>query len=194
VGLSFPPPLPHPSLRRRQLGAIHSVQERLDQAERHGAIPINLNAKGAESALEILQARTEGRGADAVLEVVGWAKGLPALFSAWLGKVTDDGGPNSHSLKPAYDLAISLVRPFGFISSVGVHNSPSLLSGPDTYDKNLRGSWGRCPVRSTFPEALEVLRRNKELFLADSASGREGFVSHWMRLSEAPEVRTLRNP
>ena len=47
------------------------MQERLDQARRHGAIPIDLNAIGAESALEIIKSRTDGRGADAILEVVG---------------------------------------------------------------------------------------------------------------------------
>lgn len=137
-----------------------SVQERLDQAQRHGAIPIHLSSTGVDSALNILRSRTDGRGADAVLEVVG--------------------------LKPAYDLALSLVRPFGFISSVGVHSSPSLLSGPDSYDKNLRGSWGRCPVRSIFPEALEVLRRNQALFVGGEEG--EGFVSHRMSLEEAPEA------
>jgi len=48
-----------------------SVQERLDQAARHGAIPINLNNIGAQSPLEIIKGRTEGRGADAILEIVG---------------------------------------------------------------------------------------------------------------------------
>ncbi|KAL7413754.1 chaperonin 10-like protein [Mrakia frigida] len=148
------------------LFAIDGVQERLDQAARHGAIPINLNNVGAQSALEIIKGRTEGRGADAILEIVG--------------------------NKSAYDLALSLIRPFGFISSVGVHSAPSLISGPQAYDLNLRCSFGRCPVRSTFPEALEVLRRNKELFLAqEGAEPGSGFVSHWMDLKDAAEAYRL---
>ena len=51
--------------------SFSSIQERLDQAARHGAIPINLNDVGARGPLEIIKGRTEGRGADAILEIVG---------------------------------------------------------------------------------------------------------------------------
>lgn len=95
----------------------------------------------------------------------------------------------AHRLKPAYKTALSLIRPFGVISSVGVHNDPSLLSGPDTYDLNLRCAFGRCPVRAEFPEALEVLRAKRALFEGVDGAG-SGFVSHWMDLEDAPEVRT----
>lgn len=89
-------------------------------------------------------------------------------------------------LKPAYATALSLIRPFGVISSVGVHNDPCLLSGPDTYDLNLRASFGRCPVRGEFAEALEILRAKKDLFMGDGKGS--GFVSDWMHLEDAPEV------
>jgi hypothetical protein len=50
-----------------------SVPERLLQASHLGAISIPLAASGPESALEIIKKRTDGRGCDAVLEIVGCA-------------------------------------------------------------------------------------------------------------------------
>lgn len=35
-------------------------------------------------------------------------------------------------------------------------------TGNEGYGKNLKLQMGRCPVRSIFPEALEVLRRKQE--------------------------------
>src|SRR6185295_7939339 len=70
---------------------------------------------------EILN-NSHGRGADAVMEVVG----SPA------------------SLK----LAIDLLRPGGTISSVGVHTAPHFAFSPgEAYDKNLTYKSGRCPAR-----------------------------------------------
>jgi len=101
------------------------------------------------------------------------------------------------SSSPTYLSLLNLIRNllFLFLASsfhTGVHSSPSLISGPQAYDLNIRCSFGRCPVRSTFPEALEVLRRNKDLFLAqEDAEPGSGFVSHWMDLKDAPEAYRL---
>ena len=70
--------------------AIDSVPERLEQAEKLGAIPINLND---DPAAKIKEA-TGGRGADVVMELVGHAD--------------------------AFHLAFDMIRPFGQISSIGV--------------------------------------------------------------------------
>ncbi|KIO19925.1 hypothetical protein M407DRAFT_16056 [Tulasnella calospora MUT 4182] len=68
---------------------------------------------------------------------------------------------NNSALRLAYDL----IRPFGVISSIGVHTAPNLpFTGGDLYDKNVSLSFGRCPVRSIFDEALEVLKRWPEVF------------------------------
>ena len=65
---------------------------------------------------------TNGRGADAVMEVVG----------------------SSATLK----LAIDLIRPGGTISSVGVHTAKNFSFSPgEAYDKNLIYKSGRCPAR-----------------------------------------------
>lgn len=65
---------------------------------------------------------TNGRGADAVIEGVGHADALRTGFD--------------------------LLRPWGTISSFGVHNGEIPWSGTEAYGKNLRVQMGRCPVRS----------------------------------------------
>lgn len=67
---------------------------------------------------------TNGRGADAVIEGVGHAD----------------------ALKTGFDL----LRPWGVISSFGVHNEEIPWTGNQAYGKNLRIQMGRCPVRSKF--------------------------------------------
>ncbi|KAL7423837.1 hypothetical protein Q5752_001421 [Cryptotrichosporon argae] len=125
---------------------------RLALAAKHGATALPF----AEAKAAVLAA-TEGRGADAVLEVVGHASALQS--------------------------AIDLARPYGVVSSVGVHNLPISLAGGELYDKNLRFQFGRCSVRRFFPLALEVLRANLDLF-AD-------FIEHRVDLGEAEEYYRL---
>jgi threonine dehydrogenase-like Zn-dependent dehydrogenase len=80
-----------------------------------------LNASLTDVKEEIFS-NTNGRGADAVLEVVG----------------------SDRSLK----LAIDLIRPGGIISSVGVHTAENFSFSPsEAYDKNLTYKSGRCAAR-----------------------------------------------
>lgn len=88
--------------------AIDSVPERLEQARQYGAIPLNLN----EDPVAAIQAATGGRGADAVLEIVGSAA--------------------------AFTLGIDLARKGGVVVSCGVHTSTFPLNGANLYNKNLR--------------------------------------------------------
>jgi threonine dehydrogenase-like Zn-dependent dehydrogenase len=79
----------------KHLLAVDGVESRLDLAKGLGAEPWNFmtNKEGLEKRVKEL---TEGRGADVVIEVVG--------------------------LSPALDMGFNLLRPWGVISSVGVHN------------------------------------------------------------------------
>jgi len=64
---------------------------------------------------------TNGRGADAIMEVVGSPEALR--------------------------LAMDLLRPGGTISSVGVHTARNFSFSPgEAYDKNLVYKIGRCPA------------------------------------------------
>ncbi|KAH9900539.1 GroES-like protein [Xylariomycetidae sp. FL2044] len=121
----------------KHLFAIDGVDSRLELARGLGAEPLNFVSDRA-GMVERIREVTDGRGADVVIEVVGF----------------------KDALRTAYDV----LRPFGFISSIGVHNSELPFSATDGYDKNIRLQMGRCPVRSVFPEALKVLVKNQHRF------------------------------
>ncbi|TVY63983.1 putative zinc-binding alcohol dehydrogenase [Fusarium oxysporum f. sp. cubense] len=116
--------------RPRHLFAVDSIEDRLKQAQSLGAEPMNFltDEQGMDRRVREV---TDGRGADNVIEVVGL----------------------SSALRTAFDL----VRPFGTISSIGVHNGEIPWTGNEAYGKNARLQIGRCPVRSVFPEALALL-------------------------------------
>ncbi|KAJ3322265.1 hypothetical protein HDU76_013921 [Blyttiomyces sp. JEL0837] len=77
-------------------------------------------------------------GVDAVLEVVG----------------------SPDAIRLGYDL----LKPFGVLSSVGVHTAPTFpVIGGELYDKNIAMNFGRCPVRSILPHALKVLSRRQKV-------------------------------
>lgn len=85
----------------KNLFAIDAVDSRLEQARRLGAEPLNFKTDPEGMRRRVMEV-TEGRGADVAIEVVG--------------------------LSPALRTAFDLVRPFGVISSIGVHNAEVGLS------------------------------------------------------------------
>ena len=136
-----------------RLFAIDSVDERLQMAKVFGAIPINFKKQDPE---EVIKAHTEGRGADAVMEVVG----------------------NSSAGRLAYDI----IRPGGIISTVGVCNDQHLAFSPvDAYNKNLTFRVGRCPAHFYMNRLTEVVRKRKYDFTSmlthrlPLSSGRHGY-------------------
>jgi 2-desacetyl-2-hydroxyethyl bacteriochlorophyllide A dehydrogenase len=105
-------------LGAENLFAIDPSIERLQMATEFGAA--SLNPSGVDVRSAILDV-TNGRGADAVMEVVGSPEALR--------------------------LAIDLLRPGGTISSVGVHTAKNFSFSPgEAYDKNLVYKIGRCPA------------------------------------------------
>lgn len=102
-----------------KLFAVDVIPERLAVAEKFGAIPLDASILNVKE--EILSL-THGRGADAIMEVVG----------------------NENAVK----LAMDILRPGGIISSVGVHSAKTFSFSPiQAYDKNLTYKSGRCPAR-----------------------------------------------
>lgn len=87
----------------KNLFAVDAVEERLEQARRLGAEPLNFKTDPEGMRRRVMEV-TGGRGADVVIEVVG--------------------------LSPALRTAFDLVRPFGVISSIGVHNGEVRLPRP----------------------------------------------------------------
>lgn len=80
----------------KHLFAVDSVPSRLEQARKLGAEPLNFMTD-KEGMMARIKEASDGRGADAVIEVVG--------------------------LSAALRLAFDMVRPWGLISSIGVHNA-----------------------------------------------------------------------
>jgi threonine dehydrogenase-like Zn-dependent dehydrogenase len=127
--------------------AVDRVESRLALAKKLGAEPWNgqTDREGLDKRVKEL---TEGRGADIVIEGVGHAD----------------------ALKTGFDL----LRPWGNISSFGVHNEEIPWTGNQAYGKNLRIQMGRCPVRSTLtPQTTiccyEIRRRKYETVLTGNA-------------------------
>ncbi|KAG6042018.1 hypothetical protein E4U41_007114 [Claviceps citrina] len=138
------------NLNPQHLFAIDAVDSRLEVARKLGAKPLNFKQDAEGMRKQIMEA-TNGRGADMVVEVVGSS--------------------------PALRTAFELVRPFGAISSIGVHNAEIPWTGSEGYNKNIRLQMGRCPVRHIFPQALELLEQKQDQL---------GFMfEHVMPLAEA---------
>ncbi|KIY70786.1 alcohol dehydrogenase [Cylindrobasidium torrendii FP15055 ss-10] len=109
------------------------------QTEGYTDAGISFVTYDGEAAKSAVSEYTEGAGCDAVLEIVG----------------------HDSALNLAYDL----VRPFGVISSVGVHSErPFPLSGGNLYDKNVSMDFGRCPARAMLPIALDLLVKRQDVF------------------------------
>lgn len=105
-------------LGAERLFALDPVAARRAQAEALGAIALPPD----DTALREVRNATGGRGADAVMEVVG--------------------------LPQAQRMAYELLRPGGVLSVVGCHADPHFAFSPnDAFDKNLTYKTGRCPAR-----------------------------------------------
>ncbi|MBL7848050.1 MAG: alcohol dehydrogenase catalytic domain-containing protein [Cyclobacteriaceae bacterium] len=117
----------------QKIFAIDTQPERLEKAKEFGAIPIDASN---QSAREVIQESTEGRGADGILEAVGSG--------------------------PAVKLAYELVRPGGIISSVGVCTDANLAFSPvEAYNKNLTYTIGRCPARFMMNQLVPLVQQKK---------------------------------
>jgi threonine dehydrogenase-like Zn-dependent dehydrogenase len=121
--------------RPAALIAVDSVPDRLERARSLGAEAWNFQTDAQGLRKRVLEL-TDGRGADVAIEVVG----------------------HSSALRMAFEL----LRPWGRISSVGVHNGEIPWTGNEAYGKNLQIQMGRCPVRSIFGDALELLVKKQD--------------------------------
>ncbi|KAL0491790.1 zinc-type alcohol dehydrogenase-like protein [Acrasis kona] len=140
-----------------KLFAVDSVQQRLEKATLLGATVIKLDESNPTMAVTKLQDETNGRGVDASLEVVGSRSALRIAFDS--------------------------LRPFGVLSSVGVHNSNLPFSGDECFTKNIVMQFGRCPVRSILPESIAVMEATQDQF--------KDFVDHVCTIDDAVEAYDL---
>jgi threonine dehydrogenase-like Zn-dependent dehydrogenase len=139
--------------------ALDMEPERLDLAERVGAVPINVTERNAQMAVSEM---TEGRGADVVIEAVGTAA--------------------------AFESAVEVVRRGGTVSVVGMYVSEQVEIPLGVYwTRALRLLFaGVCPVHAWWDKAMEAVRAgtidpipiiSHRLPLSDAADGYELFAA-----------------
>ena len=105
------------SLGAEQIIAIDPVENRRNHAAELGAVVCD-----PDSATEMVESKTSGRGVDSVMELVG----------------------NPQAQRMAYEI----IKPGGVMSVIGCHCTPNFAFSPvEAYDKNLTYRTGRCPAR-----------------------------------------------
>ncbi len=133
--------------------AIDRIPERLEKARSWGAIPINY---AEEDPVDIVKSATAGRGADAVMEVVGSNEATRSSFN--------------------------LLRPGGVLSAVGVCTEEHIAFSPvEAYDKNITFRIGRCPARFFMEKIMEQAQEDQAMLTSvfthqmPLSEGREGY-------------------
>ena len=171
----------------RVLG-VELVPERLERVRGRGIETLDLTAH--DDLPELIRELTDGRGPDAVIDAVGMeAHGSPVaramqtmtsfLPDAVAAKLMQRAGVDRlHALH----LAIDIVRRGGTISLIGVYGGMSdplpLLT---LFDKQIQLRMGQANVRRWVPEIMPLLLDGDPL-------GVDGFASHHLPLSDAPEA------
>ena len=107
---------------------VDPAESRLEAARKFGADMVTTSAHPA--ARDIIDALTDGLGADVVMEAVG----LPETF----------------------EQAVGLVRPGGHVANIGVHGAPATLHLEDIWAKNLTITTGLVDTHST-PTLIELV-------------------------------------
>ena len=140
--------------------ALELEPERLALAERVGAVPIDVRARNAQTAVDEL---TGGRGADVVIDAVGSA--------------------------PEFERALDVVRRGGTVVVVGMYTSeviPAQIGVWWTRAITVRFA-GICPVHAWWERAMDAVRAgdidpdplvSHRLLLQDAALGYELFDTH----------------
>lgn len=169
----------------RVLG-VDRVPERLAMAERHGVETIDLTSLDP---VEAIHQRTDGRGADAVIDAVGMeAHGAPLaravqkaagmLPDALAEPLTARAGVDRLSALLA---AIAAVRRGGTLSLIGVYGgNADPLPMMDLFDKGVQIRMGQAHVKRWIPEIMP--------YLADETDplGVEDLATHVLPLDEGP--------
>ena len=165
--------------------AVDLVPERLARASGRGADVIDLSA--VDDVAEEVRSRTQGRGADSVIDAVGMeAHGSPVaaagqrLFGA-MPKALSAAIMNKVGLDrmTAIYTAIDAVRRGGTISLIGVYGGQSdPMPMLTLFDKQIQLRMGQANVKRWVEDIMPLLSDDDPL-------GVDGFATHRMPLAEA---------
>ena len=179
----------------RQLGAglvvgVDRVPERLELARRYGADVVDA---GATDPVEEIRERTDGRGADAVIDAVGMeAHGAPlAKVAQKAAGLLPDAAARVVIQKAAVDPlaaltnAIHSVRRGGTLSISGVYGGAvDPLPMMELFDKGVQIRMGQTHVKRWVDEIMPLLLDGDPL-------GTEDLATHRLPLDEAPRGYAL---
>lgn len=179
----------------KQLGAktiigVDLVPERLERAKRDGAIVLNTDELSDEELIEAIKEKTDGRGADSVIDAVGFeAHGSPGVkFMHNLSALMPDAAAAAFFEKAGVDRlnalyrAIDAVRRGGTLSIIGVYSGMMDPMPMDTlFDKQIQIRMGQANVKHWIDDIMPLLSEKDIL-------GVDDFATHHMSLSDAPEA------
>jgi S-(hydroxymethyl)glutathione dehydrogenase/alcohol dehydrogenase len=167
---------------------VDLVPERLERARSRGAEVIDLN--GVDDVAEEVRSRTNGRGADSVIDAVGMeAHGSPVaevgqrIFNALPKKLVSPlmqkVGVDRMS---AIYTAIDAVRRGGTISLIGVYGGQTdPMPIMTMFDKQLQLRMGQANVKRWVPEIMPLLEDESDPL------GTEDLATHKIAIDDAPE-------
>lgn len=177
----------------RHLGAeqvigIDLVPERLERTRTDGMDVIDVGSMSTDEMIDEVRNRTNGRGADAVIDAVGMeAHGSPAAKAAQQMTALIPGGLAAKLMVKAgvdrlaaLHAAVEMVRRGGTISIIGVYGG---MTDPmpmmKLFDKQIQIRMGQANVRRYVDDIMPLL-------VDDDPLGVDGFATHHMSLEEAP--------
>jgi threonine dehydrogenase-like Zn-dependent dehydrogenase len=165
------------------------VPERLQRVAGRGAEAIDITSSDNGKLADVVRDKTDGRGADAVIEAVGMeahgsgvTKGMQKLVGLLPDKVAGPlmmkaGVDRLAALLSAFDC----VRRGGTVSIVGVYGGAAdPLPMFQIFDKQLQLRMGQANVRSWTDDILKLLEQDEDVL------GVESFATHHLPLEEAP--------
>ncbi|MDX6374945.1 MAG: hypothetical protein QOD98_3933 [Nocardioidaceae bacterium] len=167
------------------------VPERLQRVSSRGAEAIDITSLDGATLAEVVRDRTDGRGADAVIEAVGMeahgSGGIKAMQKL-VGLIPDRiaaplmmkaGTDRLEALLSAFDC----VRRGGTVSIVGVYGGAAdPLPMMQMFDKQVQVRMGQANVRAWTDDILALLNKDEDVL------GVESFATHHLSLDEAPDA------
>jgi threonine dehydrogenase-like Zn-dependent dehydrogenase len=167
------------------------VDERLSRVEERGAEVVDIDQLGEGGLGEEIRSRTQGRGADAVIDAVGMeSHGSPKVKVAQKAVgLLPDALAEPLSLKASTDRLTALLSAFDAVRRGGTVSISGVYGGAvdplplmDLFDKQVQIRMGQANVRRWTDDILRLLEKD------DDVLGVESFATHHVPLDEAPQA------
>jgi threonine dehydrogenase-like Zn-dependent dehydrogenase len=165
------------------------VPERLARVEERGAETIDIEQLDGDGLGDEIRSRTNGRGADAVIDAVGMeahGSGRVKVAQKVVGLLPDVVA-EPLALKASTDRLTALLSAFDAVRRGGTVSISGVYGGAvdplplmDIFDKQVQIRMGQANVRSWTDDILQLLQQDEDVL------GVESFATHHVALGEAP--------